>query len=889
MERLKRLLALAVSVIVAIIGLGQSMAFADNTESTVKNNAAGFIEYLNIISDKADSLYGQTVSRGDFAEYLAKLLKIDSGADENGRYFIDVTGYDYAESAINALVDANIISVDAERHFRPADPILKDEAVKMVVSALGYRPKAEAWGGYPYGYSRVAKQQGIVDDIDDGTFTLNDAAQILFNALITPLYSVESISSGDDGGYNYSYTDSDGSTLLNTLYSMGYKKDVLTGADGIDIRREVSSSDKSVIIGGTDYYTDNAAEYTSFIGCEVFGIYEDTTNKLVYVFKPRNGGEKITEIDISDFISYTKDEIKYYVKDRTVSANITDAVLLFNGAPIKRNIENVMNGLIDGTVKLIDSDGSGGVDAVMVESFESYVFKYYDAQSDMIFSKFDNTCLDVKTYEYVTILDAEGTFITASEIVPSSVLNIARTGDGERIKIVVGGESVEGSVDEVQRSADKNIYKIGGKAYDSSSQYKTDIDKLIKVGDDVKVYINMFNKIVAAEGGKSDGYKVGYLMNAAIVSEGLGDAAKLYIYTSGGEIVTLECADTINVDGTRYRDNIRAALAAMPDCSVSGDNTSITPQIIRYKQNGDGLADKIDTYNLGSEDFESSLSRTLAPTSDTMKFSARVGKTNVLSADTKVYHVPYDDEVMAADASDFNISNEKSINNRYSFKLECYKLRGDSEYVDVVVFRRKPTDTEQNDWWNSSIFLVKDVAESADENSDKFYAISGLMNGSENTVNVYENDLYKTGNVKLSEIKEGDLIRYRTNYKGRVHDIELLYRPSGFDFKNWKNYNEQTSLFDATYDQYFQLSFGYVSEVSEHNVGWGYKSGTQTDEMIDLSSINCMFYDSGAKDGQKIYTNRSSSVRDFKSFGDKCDKIIVQLKNGNVYAAVVYR
>lgn len=299
--------------------------------------------------------------------------------------------------------------------------------------------------------------------------------------------------------------------------SMGYKKDVLTGADGIDIRREVSSSDKSVIIGGTGYYTDNAAEYTSFIGCEVFGIYEDTTNKLVYVFKPRNGGEKITKIDISDFISYTKDEIKYYVKDRTVSANITDAVLLFNGAPIKRNIENVMNGLIDGMVKLIDSDGS------------------------------------------------------------------------------------------------------------------------------------------------------------------------------------------------------------------------------------------------------------------------------------------------------------------------------------------------------------------------------------ENTVNVYENDLYKTGNVKLSEIKEGDLIRYRTNYKGRVHDIELLYRPSEFDFKNWKNYNEQTSLFDATYDQYFQLSFGYVSEVSEHNVGCGYKSGTQTDEMIDLSSINCMFYDSGAKDDQKIYTNRSSSVRDFKSFGDKCDKIIVQLKNGNVYAAVVYR
>ena len=50
-----------------------------------------------------------------------------------------------------------------------------------------------------------------------------------------------------------------------------------------------------------------------------------------------------------------------------------------------------------------------------------------------------------------------------------------------------------------------------------------------------------------------------------------------------------------------------------------------------------------------------------------------------------------------------------------------------------------------------------------------------------------------------------------------------------------------------------------------------------------------MFYDSGAKDDQKIYTNRSSSVRDFKSFGDKCGKIIVQLKNGNVYAAVVYR
>ena len=45
--------------------------------------------------------------------------------------------------------------------FGPEDPVTYEQAVKMIVSALGYDLVANNKGGYPTGYLAVASSEGI--------------------------------------------------------------------------------------------------------------------------------------------------------------------------------------------------------------------------------------------------------------------------------------------------------------------------------------------------------------------------------------------------------------------------------------------------------------------------------------------------------------------------------------------------------------------------------------------------------------------------------------------------------------------------------------------------------------------------------------------------------
>ncbi|HCB95376.1 MAG TPA: hypothetical protein DEP65_06980, partial [Ruminococcus sp.] len=87
---------------------------------------------------------------------------------------------------------------------------------------------------------------------------------------------------------------------------------------------------------------------------------------------------------------------------------------------------------------------------------------------------------------------------------------------------------------------------------------------------------------------------------------------------------------------------------------------------------------------------------------------------------------------------------------------------------------------------------------------------------------------------------------------------------------------------------YFNLSFGYVSERGDSTIGWGYKSGTQTDERISAGSTTFMFYDKNSRD-KKVYLGNFDDIRDYESAGDECDIIIAQFSDGNIRTAVIYK
>ena len=71
-------------------------------------------------------------------------------------------------------------------------------------------------------------------------------------------------------------------------------------------------------------------------------------------------------------------------------------------------------------------------------------------------------------------------------------------------------------------------------------------------------------------------------------------------------------------------------------------------------------------------------------------------------------------------------------------------------------------------------------------------------------------------------------------------------------------------------------------------VGWGYKSGANTDERINALSTSITFYDKDSRES-KVYKGSINEIKDYKSAGDECDMIFVQFNQGYIQAAVVYK
>ncbi len=104
--------------------------------------------------------------------------------------FEDVTSAYWASGYIKAAQEQGIIHGKTETTFAPEDHVTNEEAVKMIVCALGYGEMAESRGGYPFGYMMQADKLGVLKDLDlVGTDAAlrGDIGKMLTNALDIPL------------------------------------------------------------------------------------------------------------------------------------------------------------------------------------------------------------------------------------------------------------------------------------------------------------------------------------------------------------------------------------------------------------------------------------------------------------------------------------------------------------------------------------------------------------------------------------------------------------------------------------------------------------------------------------------------------------------------------
>lgn len=105
------------------------------------------------------------ITRAEMAKALCKALRI-SPDSYNIQMFSDVDSSHWAFGYINALANAKIVAGNDDGNFSPDREATYAEAVKMLVAAMGYAPRAESLGGYPYGYIETARELDLIKDID---------------------------------------------------------------------------------------------------------------------------------------------------------------------------------------------------------------------------------------------------------------------------------------------------------------------------------------------------------------------------------------------------------------------------------------------------------------------------------------------------------------------------------------------------------------------------------------------------------------------------------------------------------------------------------------------------------------------------------------------------
>lgn len=203
MRNLKRVLSLV--LVIAIVASFMAVASAKTAEQLKDLSESKWqpeirvLEALNIVEGYPDGTYqpAKNVTRAELAQVLARIHvggdreMIDSYAKKSTYSDVD-GGYGWAVGGIQFCTDHNMVVGDGNGKFRPGDTVTIVEALKMLLTGLGYDPEIEglqnvgaAWKANTLS---KAREVGLLDRWYGDTnkeCTRDDMALLLYNFLFS--------------------------------------------------------------------------------------------------------------------------------------------------------------------------------------------------------------------------------------------------------------------------------------------------------------------------------------------------------------------------------------------------------------------------------------------------------------------------------------------------------------------------------------------------------------------------------------------------------------------------------------------------------------------------------------------------------------------------------
>lgn len=499
-------------VLVLSLVLGSfSMAFAATPAGLsdidgISNEEAIQVNFdLGIVTGNPDGSFQPTkaVNRAEFAAMITRALAIPSSAlaGYTATTFKDTTGYGWAVPYLAFCQSKGIMIGDGNGNVMPGRTINTNEAMTMVLRAIGYTANSDVLvGAWPANYVSLAQDKDLYDSVAAVvSVDKANAAQIIYNALTLDKVAV----------------NSDGTTTP------------LVGTSLLTAGLNCTAPAKGVI--GDDYTNDAVINVQPYMG--MYGqVYLNSDSEIVAFISDSTSMEGEWTVASSNF-EFDDDDYSF------ASGVSTSAV-----QPLFENGEKTgtvsIGALANATTYTLNVDLSGKT------MKDLYSVSTWDATTGTT-AKVDAADLEaiddeeLLGYEFKLTEDDDIDFDSFALVGAASLDKIAKDNivyvyaggnSGDITKIAVGTEVVTGKVTKVSGSD----YTVNGKAYSFSTYASADRPV---AGDEVEMNLDAYGDVYEFDIVSSTPDTYGVVIGYNFATNNIDDT-KVKLFTSEDKTTT---------------------------------------------------------------------------------------------------------------------------------------------------------------------------------------------------------------------------------------------------------------------------------------------------------------------------------------------------------------
>lgn len=846
------------SIILIIALFISAMGFKGAADSLAYTQEADeFKDVLYSLNENLTLDGDANVSRAIFTKNAVNFFLNEENATQT-LPFEDVAAESSYASAISTAYAVKWIS--DSKIFRPDEEITMGEAVKILVTAMGYEMYANKYGGYPYGYLTAAKRLDLpLKKQIDEKLSYNDMAELFYNVLFAGCPEIDEIS---DDSVHFDYV---GKTFLKALYAVDYYDGILneTNVNSISISHKIETGNKYIEIAGNRFQTD--FDCFELIGrkCRVF--YKDGSAKEAVCVMELKKENNIEKYSIADFLDLSGRELKFDTQKGSKKIKVDGAYKFFLNGRAALFDKSLFEGE-SGEITLIDNNRDGAFDIISVEKYDFYEVRNTDTVNSKIYGS-DAKILNVDNTEcFVKISDENENVLSLTEIARGDVFAVKKSEDGCIVTAERCTQKLSGKI--LSIDIEKRVVEIGeNKLYLPKSVEIKSANDLI-LGNEITVIV--FNGTLAFVSGSQNNYKYGFLVG--VDKEGLKDF--LYIFTQDGEFAKIYTDGKITVDGTK---------GISEQSLITSIEGGKKHQLVKFVAK-DNVLRKIDFHADAALDAEYSFDKNQDDAltkyyfgSVTYKGATKGFPPYCEIENSVVFAIPEDID----DYDNYMVGSHGIFSSGLGYNgVDIYDIDKNGHAAAALYRGVHPTRLV-----NSDGLVVIGIRNTTDNDGDNAYLVNTFGRSGYACYTIKESLMPKKPLSKL--LKCGDIIRVATDSKGEVHAAAVDFIADGFaenkangglSFASGSECYYKGKVYNST------QNYIWFSDVKD-SLGDNYVFTPQNLKHFPLNTTNIIKVSYDRKDARLVTYN---DIKGYLSARDNADYIVIRQKDYALSSVFVY-